>query len=147
MTAHTVSTPNNKQALVTWSPVESLHSLHPLSQPPIRRTWGDIGSTLGAATGLLRAGGMSTLHSLSEWRLTTCGFPRLLQLSPSGPVLLTVWDPRTATSEGAQRAHRCGIEIFPCSCTYGDTMPFLLAQHENPALLSCCCCAPSVFVV
>lgn len=44
-----------------------------------------IGSTLGAATGLFRAGGMSTLHSLSEWRLTTCG------ASPPPPPTLTIW--------------------------------------------------------
>lgn len=81
-----------------------------------------IGSTLGAATGLFRAGGMSTLHSLSEWRLTTCGAPPY-KYSPSGLVLHAVWDPRTATHLGV---HRCVIKIFPCSCTYGDAVILLL---------------------
>lgn len=34
---------------------------------------GALDPTLGAATGLFRCGDMSKLHSLPEWKLTTCG--------------------------------------------------------------------------
>lgn len=57
---------------------------------------------------------MSTLHSLSEWRLTTwCPPPtKTYHLAWSSAL-----NPRTAACYGV---HRCGIKIFPCLCAYGD---------------------------
>lgn len=148
MWQRTVCPQNNKQALVVCS-LWNLSTHFILYLTLLSAALPAIGSTLGAATGLFRAGGMSTLHSLSEWRLTTCGAlppspPHPIhQHSPSGPVFSTVWDPRTATRWGARQVHRCVIKIFPCSCAYGDTTSFFffsiflffLMALQNPALL------------
>lgn len=76
MWQHIVCNQNNKQTLVVCvCPWRNLFTHFILRLALLSAALGAIGSTLGAATGLFRAGGMSTLHSLSEWRLTTCGVP------------------------------------------------------------------------
>lgn len=101
MAAHSVH-PKQQTGPCYVLPVKSLHSHFILSLTILSIALRAIGSTLGAATGLFRARGMSTLHSLSEWRLTTCGSPTTPRPSTNNHHL--AWSPSPCETHAQQHA-------------------------------------------